>query len=332
MFAAGAWHRVSSKQMVSWFVAASVLASVLMVAGCDQLFGIGFTDPPDAALHDANDGGIDAPPSPGGMCSQMSLLADDFSDGNLQRLWPTLVGDTLPLETDGVVTLVMSPQALLPSTSMAARYYDLRGSQIDVKITDTGVGDGTYALELDAEDHREDAASRSIRSSTMLRFTTSHNGSSSQVGMLTLSTGEEPYWRISNTNDITTWATSADGITYTDRAGSVPGSLPYVTFMSPKIIANRGTTVTAAITVSKVNGGTPNGSACAASQLHDDFSNQTLDQQWARSEADSSGLLAPAGGQLEMEACASGNANVILEPSTIYDLRRRGLRRRDPPR
>jgi hypothetical protein len=129
----------------------------------------------------------------------------------------------------------------------------------------------------------------------------------------------QTYWSISNTQDVTTWATSSDGVDYTTQLQR--SGLSYVGFMSVTLTTYQDPGQPAfTVSIDDVNGGTPMGQPCPIAQLHDDFSGASLDPQWARSST-SNGTITQAGGQLTLATDADVGTRVSLIASTFYDLR-----------
>ena len=288
--------------MRAWLVVLS------MLVGCDRLLGINSFPPPPV---DAD--GIDAENFV--PCSQMSMLADNFSDGALTHLWPNVYGSPSPTEQSGDATLRIVTSGSAYTLISTERYFDLRNSQLSLEITDSGLVDGQYDLELDSQ--QAGFGLQITRTATNLIFAELENNSPNQVASIPVDPTIR-YWRIANHGKITSWETSTDGVTYITQATAM--NVPFVGFMAVTIQAAMGPSNAGfVVTVADVNGGMPSGSACPIAELHDDFGGTAIDPQWSRSTVED-GTLVEGGGDLTF-TMGKDNQNVLvaLIASTFYD-------------
>lgn len=294
------------------------LALVLCACtGCDRLFDLhAIPIAPDARGSDA---GADGGTASGG-CSQMSMLADDFSTDDLQTMWP----QTTALASDVVAVsngrlLIQNLSADSTATLDPGRYYDLRGSSLSASITDDGNVDASdfILLELDSEIAGYGlSVLRNNATVTVTERTPQH--SPVLIGTFPYVPAKTAYLRVGVMDGVLAVDASGDGLQWTPELTVADAG--GFTFVHPFIQTYRGmTSAPFNVFIDDVNGGTPTGSACPIGRLHDDFSGTELGAGWARSPQ-YDGAIALANGRADVTTDGKSSV-VVLGASTVYDVR-----------
>ncbi|HEY6035642.1 MAG TPA: hypothetical protein VIV58_15315 [Kofleriaceae bacterium] len=295
------------------------LALVLcLCTGCDRLFDLHQIPlAPDARGSDAGhepDAGM-----AGAACSQMSMLADDFSTDDLKTTWPAsgVLDANLIAVSNGQV-LIENLSANSYAKLDPGRYYDLRESSFSASITDDGHMDADDYVLLELDSEIAGYGLQVKRDATLVQVTSlTPQQPPLLIGSFAYAASSTAYLRAGVSGGRLVLDSSADGVQWSPRT-SVANAVGY-TFVHPWIQTHRGAASQPfTVFVDDVNGGTPSGAACSITQLHDDFSGSKLGDAWARSPQ-VGGTISVANGVADVTSTGT-NSLVVLGASTVYDL------------
>lgn len=242
--------------------------------------GFCWSSPPGASdastdAAEAIDGGLDAPVDgsiPTGTCSSVAMLADDFDDGVFGDQWSRSYGSsTSRVEQGGMAVFPIEGQTW---SAYASTYdYDLTAGSVTVRVIDVGVGPDIYTfMGVRNQVAGDDPVARVIHYEGEIYAETRIDGVSERYGpALTYDPDQHRYWRIREADGLLYWEVSPDGSTFTELASRTPWF--DVTHVQADLGAGTDTVSPPATTArfDDVNGGAPEGEACAASSLVDDF-------------------------------------------------------------
>lgn len=280
-----------------------VLLGLLLVQGCDWVFGIELRDAPLIDARVAQPG-----------CSGMRILADNFDDGTFE---PQFISDQTPgnqvTVSGNALRMEMGGEGYAVAFSEHA--YDLRDDSVSIEVhaeNDVLPATGELRLEVRADELNALVLKRRGDLLLMIRRVA---GQEFELARLAYDPAAHRFWRIGQQDDVTSWLTSSDGVDFVERA--TYRGLPFVAFMGVVLAASRDAS-TAAFTgwFDQLNRGMPIGEACPAFALTDDFADGVIGSQW-RTATDQ---VVERDGHLVARVDLI-NTDAFIASTTVYDLR-----------
>ena len=256
---------------------------------------------------------------PGGSSPSIANVADVFTGTSVNtKLWATSQMNGAITESGG--TLNLTPNANTGSAALSVyslKNYSLAGSSVFTKavgVVDAGGNvDNDFSLLLDGSNYI-----KWLYQGGTLYAMASVGGTVSYVATLTYSPTSHLWWRIRESGGTVFWDTSADGVTWTNRASRTVASLFNVTYLRVFFYAETYGPGSATPGVAKfANFNVASAANPSTSTLIDAFTGSAIDSaQWTI--ALTLGTVVESGGDLSLTPNAS-SGTTSLSVASVAD-------------
>ena len=253
-------------------------------------------------------------------CGTISMLTDDFDDGDVDDPrwgYSFAAMGTSRREVDGALVLSIEADAGNAFVgSMTPDTYDLRGQHVRVEVLQTG---GRFTT-LEVRDPLDAYAQLRVADAELQARTSAAGEAPTTEAGIAYDPGVHRWWQLREQEGVLYWETSADGQTWSQlHATTIP-----LDASNARLILSAGSSLSTPSEARFDNLqplGDPDEGWCAASEMKDDFNDGLRARAWGRAYSSSGCTLSETDGVLSVTGTGDPDSWCGYNTGKRYDLR-----------
>jgi hypothetical protein len=286
-------------------------------AGNGGVGGVGQGGSPDGGQAGQTMSGGAPPTSP---CGTTAMLADDFEDGALGKVWYASGSSAVTLQESNGVRSVALPAMEQSWAAFDTRHlYDLRSGAVSLEVVEMVDTSSTAAAFLNVGFHLDYYVSM-VQEGGILTFADSLMQVWNVLDEVSYSPSEHRFWQIREEGGTLYWETSADGTNWNVGVSrTLPSSFTAaLALIEIGALTQGNEAAPGTFRFDNLNGGGVSDVGwCPIANLQDDFDDGVMARHWSRSWEEASVNLDESGGQLSIsfDGSQSGAGGVVSAQS-----------------